>query len=380
MIWTCQLKAIDHQETETDTTILHVEVHVVIVGMIRMVEETEIGTPVVVVLQDVDGSVLRMVFGTKERENPKKYTTSKPKVCSECGARTTVKISRTGDIVCAKCGLVMIERQIDPGAEWRAFTQEEQNSRSRTGGPTRYTYADKGLSTTIGYGTRYSTKKKYSAERRAAIARMRKWQIRSRVHDSVQRNLTQALSEIDRLSSQMSLKMSVKELAATLYRKLVVKRLVRSRSIDALAAAAIYAALRIRKLPRSLREIAEYSHLDAKVIGRYYRLMVRKLNLRMPVPDSMNYVPKLIVKLDLPGEMQEKVFEVLQQAKDHRGLTTGKDPRGLAAGAIYIASILTDNRVTQREIAHAAGVTEVTVRNRYKELVRKLQIDPMTKK
>ena len=189
----------------------------------------------------------------------------------------------------------------------------------------------------------------------------------------------QALSEIDRLSSQMSLKKSVKELAATLYRKLVVKRLVRSRSIDALAAAAIYAALRLRRLPRSLKEISKHSHLDDKVIGRYYRLLVRKLNLRMPVPDSMNYVPKLIIKLDLPGEMQEKVLEVLQQAKDHRGLTTGKDPRGLAAGAIYIASILTDNRVTQREIAIAAGVTEVTVRNRYKELVRKLQINPVTK-
>ena len=87
----------------------------------------------------------------------------------------------------------------------------------------------------------------------------------------------QALSEIDRLSSQMSLKKSVKDLAATLYRKLVVKRLVRSRSIDALSAAAIYAALRMRKLPRSLGEIAKYTHLDAKVIGRYYRLMVRKL-------------------------------------------------------------------------------------------------------
>ncbi len=321
-----------------------------------------------------------MASGVEERKNSKKYSTSKPKVCSECGAKTTVEISQTGDIVCAKCGLVMSERQIDPGAEWRAFTQDERKSRSRTGGPTRYTYADKGLSTTIGYGSKYSTSKSFSAERRAAIARMRKWQIRSRVHSSVDRNLTQALSEIDRLSSQMSLKKSVKELAATFYRKLIVKRLVRSRSIDALAAAAIYGALRMRELPRSLKEISRHSHLDEKVIGRYYRLLVRKLGLVMPVPDAMNYVPKLIIKLDLPGVMQEKVLEVLQQAKDYKGLTTGKDPRGLAAGAIYIASILTDNRVTQREIAIAAGVTEVTVRNRYKELVRKLQIDPIINK
>jgi len=203
---------------------------------------------------------------------------------------------------------------------------------------------------------------------------MRKWQRRARVHSSADRNLTQALSEIDRLSSQMGLKKGVKELAAMLYRKLIVKRLVRSRSIDALSAASIYAALRLRKIPRSLKEVAKFTHLDYKVIGRHYRLLVRKLGLRMPVPEPKNYVPKLINRLELPGEMQEKVLEVLQDARDYKGLITGRDPRGLAAGAIYIASILTNNRVTQREISKAAGITEVTVRNRYKELVRKLQI------
>jgi transcription initiation factor TFIIB len=173
----------------------------------------------------------------------------------------------------------------------------------------------------------------------------------------------------------MGLKKGVKDLASTLYRKLVVNRLVRSRSIDGLAAASVYAALRLRQLPRSLKEIAKHTHLDYKKIGQHYRLLVRKLRLRMPVPDPMNYVPKLIIELDLPGEMQEAVLKVLRKAKDHNGLTTGRDPRGLAAGALYIASILTDNRVTQREIANAAGVTEVTVRNRYKELVRELQIE-----
>jgi transcription initiation factor TFIIB len=203
---------------------------------------------------------------------------------------------------------------------------------------------------------------------------MRKWQRRARVHSSADRNLTQALSEIDRLASQMGLKKGVKELAAMLYRKLIVKRLVRSRSIDALAAASVYAALRLRKIPRSLKEVATFSHLDSRIIGRHYRLLVRKLQLRMPVPEPKNYVPKLINELGLPGEMQEKVLKVLQDARDYKSLITGRDPRGLAAGALYIASILTDNRVTQREISEAAGVTEVTVRNRYKELVRKLQI------
>lgn len=318
-----------------------------------------------------------MASGTSDDRIRGKYNQSKPFTCSDCGSHKTISISQTGDVVCAKCGLVVHEREIDPGPEWRAFTTAERNARTRTGSPIRYTSSDKGLSTMIGYGNNDSSGRKFSPERRAAITRMRKWQIRSRVHSSIDRNLSQALSEIDRLTSQMGLKQGVRELAAMLYRQLIVKKLVRSRSIDALAAASIYAALRLRRIPRSLKEISQYSHLHWKVIGRYYRLLVRKLQLKMPVPDPMNYVPKLITKLELPGVMQTKVFEVLQKAKDHEGLITGRDPRGLAAGAIYIASILTDNRVTQREIASAAGVTEVTVRNRYKELVRELEISTM---
>lgn len=329
----------------------------------------------IAIVEDVDGSVLIVASEIENRRDSKRYSDSKPKICPECGAKTSIEISRTGDVVCPKCGLVVSERQINPGAEWRAFTSYEQKTRSRIGGPVRYAYADKGLSTMIGWGNKYPTNGKFSPERRAELARMRKWQIRSRVHGSIYRNLSQALSEISRLSSQMGLKKGVMELAAMLYRKLVVKKLVKRQSINALAAATIYAAVRLRKLPRSLKEISKHTNLDWKVIGRHYRLLVRKLHLRMPVPNPMNYVPKLLIELDLPSEMQEKVLEVLQEAKDHRGLITGRDPRGLAAGAIYIASILTENRVTQREIAFAAGVTEVTVRNRYQELVRELQIE-----
>ncbi|MBN2230684.1 MAG: transcription initiation factor IIB [Candidatus Thorarchaeota archaeon] len=331
----------------------------------------------VIVDIDGDGSVIKMASRTPSTVQEEKPTKPSRFTCPDCGAHKDVQILQTGDIVCAKCGLVVSERQIDPGPEWRAFTADEKRARTRTGSPIRYTSSDKGLSTLIGWQNKDRSGKNFSPERRAAITRMRKWQIRSRVHSSVDRNLSQANSEINRLISQLGLKDGVKELAAMLYRKLIVKRLVRSRSIDALAAASIYAALRLRKIPRSLKEIAKHSHLNYKVIGRYYRLLVRKLNLKMPVPDPMNYVPKFITKLNLPGAMQAKVLDVLQDAKDYGGLITGRDPRGLAAGAIYIASILTDNRVTQREIAYATGVTEVTVRNRYKELVRELEIAPL---
>ncbi len=294
--------------------------------------------------------------------------------CPECGGTDVVQDMEKGERICATCGLVLSDHRIDTGPEWRAFTSDEKDARSRAGAPTNYAIHDKGLSTMIDWRDHDSSGKKFSAKKRSEIYRLRKWQIRTRVHSSVDRNLAQAMSELERLSSQLGLTKSIKELAALLYRKLIVRRLARSRSIDAMVGAAIYAACRLRESPRSLEEISRHSRVTKKKIGQHYRLLVEKLKLRMPISDPSNYVPRFITQLGLPGEVQQKVLEILAQAKEKRTLVTGRDPRGLAAAAIYIASILTDHRVTQRDIAVAAGVTEVTVRNRYKELVNKLKI------
>jgi transcription initiation factor TFIIB len=294
--------------------------------------------------------------------------------CPECGGHQVVQDTTKGDKVCVNCGLVVSDKRIDMGPDWRAFTAEERNTRARAGAPTTYTIHDKGLTTRIGWQDRDSKGKRFSPKRRAEIYRLRKWQIRSRVHSGAERNLAQAMTEMDRLTSQLGLSRSIKELAAMLYRKLIVKRLVRSRSIDAMVAASIYAACRLRKTPRSLREIARYSRVSKKKIGQHYRLIIRKLKLRMPIADPVTYVPRMITELGLSGEVQQKVIKILKQAKKKHRLVMGRDPRGIAAAAIYIASILTDNPVTQREIATVAGITEVTVRNRYKEIVRKLEI------
>ncbi|MHA1957704.1 MAG: transcription initiation factor IIB, partial [Candidatus Thorarchaeota archaeon] len=270
------------------------------------------------------------------------------------------------------CGLVLSDHRIDTGPEWRAFTSDEKDARARTGAPTNFSIHDKGLSTVIDWRDHDSQGRRFSAKQRAQIYRLRKWQIRTRMHSSVERNLAQAMSEMDRLASQLGLNKSNKELAAMLYRKLIINRLIRSRSIDAMVGAAIYAACRLRKSPRSLEEIARFSAVSKKKIGANYRQLVIKLKLKMPIPTPANYVSRFMTELKLFGEVQTKVMEILEMAEKDRSLVTGRDPRGLAAAAIYIASILTDHRVTQREIARVAGVTEVTVRNRYKELVNKL--------
>ncbi len=306
----------------------------------------------------------------KEKAKQDKVKTT----CPECGGEDLIRDSEKGEVICGTCGLVLDEHRIDHGPEWRAFTTEERNSRARTGAPTNYTIHDKGLSTMIDWRDRDSSGRRFSAKQRAQIYRLRKWQIRSRVHSSVDRNLAQAMTELDRIASQLGLADGIKELAAMLYRKLIVKRLVRSRSIDALVAAAVYAACRLRESPRSLEEIARQSRVSKKKVGASYRQLVMKLKIRMPIPGPEKYVPRFVTDLDLPAVIQHKALEILENAKKKHGLVTGRDPRGLAAAAIYIASILTDNRVTQRAIASTAGVTEVTVRNRYKELVRELDI------
>ncbi|MFX1330076.1 MAG: transcription initiation factor IIB family protein [Promethearchaeota archaeon] len=294
--------------------------------------------------------------------------------CPDCGGHEIVQDLEKGERICATCGLVVSDHRIDTGPEWRAFTADEKDARSRAGAPSSYAIHDKGLSTMMDWRDHDSQGKRFTAQQRSKFYRLRKWQIRTRVHSSVDRNLAQAMSELDRLTSQLGLTKSIKELAALLYRKLIVKRLARSRSIDAMVGASIYAACRLRKAPRSLEEISRHSRVSKKKIGQHYRLLVEKLKLKMPISDPANYVPRLITQLNLPGKVQQKVLEILDMAKERRSLVTGRDPRGLAAAAIYIASILMDHRVTQRDIAMAAGVTEVTVRNRYKELVNKLNI------
>ena len=293
--------------------------------------------------------------------------------CPECENEDIVTDMNRGESVCSRCGIVVESKIIDTGAEWRAFNSEERERRSRVGGPISYSVHDKGLATIIGYENRDIFGNKLSATRRAQIYRLRKWQIRSRVHNSVDRNLAFAFAELDRLSSQLGLPRSVKETAAVIYRKAIDNRLVRGRSIDAMISACVYAGARIRRVPRTLDEIANQSRISRKELGRCYRLLIRKLGLNIPLASPVDYLVRFGTELGLSGACQRDAANILTIAKEN-GLTAGKDPTGLAAAAIYISGILKSERRTQRAIAEVARVTEVTVRNRYKGLIERLNI------
>ena len=293
--------------------------------------------------------------------------------CPECAGKNLIHDYDTGETICGDCGLVLYEQMLDKGPEWRAFTQQEKASRSRVGMPTSYSIHDKGLSTTISQVDRDAFGRKLPQSTRLQMWRLRKWQIRSRVHSSIDRNLSQAMSELERLSGKVSISPSLKEKAALIYRKALEKGLVRGRSINAITSAALYAACRESGTPRTLRDIAEASLVDRKDVARCYRLLLQELRFSMPVADSLTYVSKIAEKNRISGRTQGAAITILADAKRKR-FAAGKDPMGLAAAALYIACLQHNEKITQKDIADASGVTEVTVRNRYKALKRQLNL------
>jgi transcription initiation factor TFIIB len=294
--------------------------------------------------------------------------------CPECGSSNLVHDYDTGETVCGDCGLVLYEQMMDKGPEWRAFTQEEKASRSRVGVPTSYSVHDKGLSTAISQVDRDAFGRKLPLSTRLQMWRLRKWQIRSRVHSSIDRNLAQAMAELDRLSDKVYIPPPTKEKAAVTYRKALDKGLVRGRSIAAIAAAALYAACRGSGTPRTLREIAEASLVDKKDVARCYRLLLRELEVHMPIADPLTYVSKIAERTGITGKTQGIAIQILREARKRRA-AAGKDPMGLAAASLYIACLKNNEKKTQKDIAEAAGVTEVTVRNRYKSLKKQLNLE-----
>ena len=294
--------------------------------------------------------------------------------CPECGSSNLVHDYDTGETVCGDCGLVLYEQMMDKGPEWRAFTPEEKASRSRVGVPTSYSVHDKGLSTAISQVDRDAFGRKLPLSTRLQMWRLRKWQIRSRVHSSIDRNLAQAMAELDRLSDKVYIPPPIKEKAAVTYRKALDKGLVRGRSIAAIAAAALYAACRGSGTPRTLREIAEASLVDKKDVARCYRLLLRELDVHMPIADPLTYVSKIAERTGISGKTQGIAIQILREARKRRA-AAGKDPMGLAAASLYIACLKNNEKKTQKDIAEAAGVTEVTVRNRYKTLKKQLNLE-----
>ena len=283
--------------------------------------------------------------------------------CPECGDDGFVTDTERGEIACSQCGLVLQEEVLNQQPEWRAFTPEEKRAKARVGSPTSLKQFDKGLSTTF-QPYKDTNGRALPIKARLKMMRLRKWNIRSRTHSSAERNLSQAMNELTRLTDKLHIPRSVEEGSALIYRKALDKGLIRGRSIKSIAAASLYAACRLNQTPRSLKEIAEASTRRRKEISRGYRLLQRELELTMPMDDPAKFVSKIASRVRLDQKTENIAIQLLQKAKKIKA-DVGKGPTGMAAAALYIAALMNGKKVTQRELAKATGVTEVTVRNRY---------------
>ena len=290
--------------------------------------------------------------------------------CSICNNNSGQIITDTesGEIICRNCGMVMLDNVQETRPEWRSFTTDEaNNTRSRTGMPTSLARHDKGLATIIGRTNKDASGQVLDAAMRTTMERLRTWDFRTQAHTSTDRNLRQAFSELDRLKDKLGLTDSVIEKTAYIYRKVQERGLVRGRTISSVLAAAAYIACREMGMSRTLDDIAHLNNIKHKELARTFRLLVLELDLKVPMIDPMKCVVKVANKAKLSEKTKRQAMNIMHNIIKS-GVSAGKDPMGLAGSVIYMSSINTGETITQMDIADAAGVTEVTIRNRYKDI------------
>jgi len=295
------------------------------------------------------------------------------KKCPECGGVNLNWNKERGEIICKDCGLVIEEKMVDFSQEWREFDSDD-GDRRRAGAPMTYTQYDHGLGTEVGQKADLF---KLGGRERNKFFRLRKWQYR--ISTAIERNLKLALAELKRVSSYLKLPKSVEEESARIYTSAVQRGLVRGRSMESVVAGALYAACRRHDVPRTLDELSEASGIEKKEIGRTYRFVTRELGITILPSNPADYIARFASSLKLNAETQSNAIEILEQAQKAE-LTSGRGPTGIAAAALYVSALLHGEKRTQREVADVAGVTEVTIRNRYKELLEELKLDKEIKK
>jgi transcription initiation factor TFIIB len=291
--------------------------------------------------------------------------------CPECSG-SLVADSDNGETVCGECGLVVEEDTIDRGPEWRAFEASEKDEKSRVGAPTTKMLHDDGLTTTISWQDKDAYGSTLGDEKRVRVERLRTWQTRIRTKNPGERNLQYALGELNRMASAVGVPDSVQEIGAVMYRRALDEDLIRGRSIESVATGCLYAACRQEGFPRSLDELTAVSRVDKKEVGRTYRYLAQELGVELEPTDPKQYVPRFCSKLGVSEEIEMKATEILDAAAE-QNIFSGRSPPGLAGAAIYAATILCNDKRPQHEVADAADVTVVTIRNRYQEQMEAME-------
>jgi transcription initiation factor TFIIB len=280
--------------------------------------------------------------------------------CPECGG-SIIALKETGDLICNQCGLVLEEKSIYLSHDGRrAFTVNEKNSRERTGAPISVLVPDIGLTNVIDRNKINNPDLKRAA----------KWNTRMSWE---KRNMLIATTELKRISTNLHLPNHVKQEAMSLYKEVFKRKLLRGRSINSMIAACIYYAIKKYRITRTLQEVLDETNENGKDVRRCYGVLIRELNLKAPNTNPIALIPRYTTKLGLSSEIEKLAIKIADTYMSNF-VTSGKDPKGIVGGAIYLASKIKNENFTQKQIADLIGVTEVTLRSRYKELKKKLHI------
>ena len=287
--------------------------------------------------------------------------------CPDCGGRL-VGDAEKGEQVCPNCGCVTFA-PADAGPEWKAMDLQEKAKRVRVGSPTTLALQDMGLTTEIGRSGRDSRGNSIDPTMRATIEKMRKWQSRSRTNSSEERGLAIVLAKITELCQSLSLPDNVAETAAQIYRISARMKVAKSKSVIGMTAATVYLACRKCGVSRTLKEVARAARMDKGSVARYYRLVLKEVEKEYVPPQSVDkYISKLINMAKINPKVELVALTLSRQTRDSK-ISSGKAPAGLAAAYVYLSSVLVGEHIPQREVAEFAEVTEVTVRNRCREIL-----------
>ncbi len=311
--------------------------------------------------ESVKKKIVRITIPTKKREEEDIFNEdgqiihSHKEICPQDGGlHQPIYDEGRAETICNKCGLVMNERMVSYGFGPRTFNAEERRKKEQHGSPITPLLPDLQMATMI------NKSEKMSPRLRKAV----RWDSR---YTWKQRNMIQATSEIKRIGEHLNLPQRVKEYAVKLYKKAFQKGLLKGRSIKAMVCASIYYASSAEKVPRTLNEIVERTDLSIHDITRSYQTLIRELNLRSPTIQPKLLVGKYIAELRLPHKVEIIAQQILSQYKKVYSLS-GKDPKGLVAAALYFSANHEDIKISQTKIASEIGITEVTLRNRLREI------------
>ena len=295
--------------------------------------------------------------------------------CTACNS-SLVDDTENGEIICSGCGIVMVEHMEDHGPEAKSSSLEDKMKLARATGQTSYSQHDLGITTEISIGTKDFSGKKISVEMSNQMHRIGKWQPRVRVSSSRERRLSNILGRISEICQNCSLPKNVIETASMIYRSLDGKNIqVKGKSVDSISAAVVYMACKqcdvIRSLDEILREVCHASKVKSKtkLASRYYRTLVMELGTNTaPIVTMDKYISKIANMTKTDTRVERLSLEIAEKTKD-RNIADGKAPNGIAAAYLYIASILLGQNIIQRDVSSVSGVTEVTIRNRCKEIL-----------